>query len=112
MTVGADGSLYPCHRFVGMQAWTIGNIYSGPDEERCKDFWRRYRLQAKQSCSGCWMWKLCHGPCPWEIASADGTFHAPDGCEHAGQHILDGLFFYMKKREGETAHFNKEESHE
>lgn len=37
-TVGADGALYPCHRFVGMEKWIIGNILSGPDIDKCKEF--------------------------------------------------------------------------
>lgn len=35
-----DGTLYPCHRFVGMKKWIIGTIWDGPDVERCKSFFR------------------------------------------------------------------------
>ena len=76
-TVGADGTLYPCHRFVGMQAWRIGTISHGPDYERCKQFWRDYRSSIAIGCESCWLWSQCHGPCPWEIAQPNGTFSNP-----------------------------------
>ena len=73
-TVGADGTMYPCHRFVGMEKWIVGSIENGPDIDRCKDFWRKYRELVKEHCFSCWAYPLCHGPCPWEVAQADGTF--------------------------------------
>ena len=73
-TVGADGTLYPCHRFVGMNKWVIGTISNGPDYEKCKQFWRDYCKCVNETCTNCWAYPLCKGPCPWEIAKADGSF--------------------------------------
>lgn len=73
-TVGADGTFYPCHRFVGMKEWVVGSVENGPDIEKCKSFWRRYHELVKENCFGCWAYQICHGPCPWEVARADGTF--------------------------------------
>ena len=95
-TVGADGNLYPCHRFVGMRAWQIGNISNGPDYERCKKFWRDYRLAVAQDCESCWMWAQCKGPCPWEIAQADGSFCGPKHCDKAGQYIERSIYVKHK----------------
>lgn len=73
-TVGADGKLYPCHRFVGMSKWGIGTISNGPDYEKCKQFWRNYCKCVNKTCNSCWAYPICKGPCPWEIAKADGSF--------------------------------------
>ena len=73
-TVGADGTMYPCHRFVGMKNWIVGSVENGPDIEKCKDFWRKYREFVKANCFACWAYPFCHGPCPWEVAQSDGTF--------------------------------------
>ena len=102
-TVGADGTLYPCHRFVGMRQWQIGNITEGPDLEKCKDFWRNYRKSISEKCNSCWLWTLCKGPCPWETAQGDGTFSGPraNSCRHAEQYIKNAVCFYAKlKQEG------------
>jgi len=60
-----------------MQAWRIGHLSSGPDIERCKQFWRDYRASVAKNCEVCWLWAQCRGPCPWEIARIDGSFGEP-----------------------------------
>lgn len=74
MTVGADGRLYPCHRFVGMRNFVIGHICTGPDAEMAKDFWRRYDTAIDDHCSKCWARRLCNRPCPWVVAQQNGGF--------------------------------------
>ncbi|MDD2459794.1 MAG: radical SAM protein [Kiritimatiellae bacterium] len=96
-TVGADGMLYPCHRFVGMEAWRIGTIGNGPDYGRCKKFWRDYRACVAVKCESCWLWAQCKGPCPWEIAQADGSFKFSDRhCEQMEKHIKKAVAFYTR----------------
>lgn len=75
--VGPDGTLYPCHRFVGMKAWEIGSLRTGRDPQKCRNFWRAHRAATRAACGACWAQRICAGPCPWEIARADGTFTAP-----------------------------------
>ncbi|MCP4639996.1 MAG: SPASM domain-containing protein [bacterium] len=77
-TVGTDGTLYPCHRFVGMREFRMGTIDSGPDVDRAGRFWRDYSAAVEDTCSKCWARLLCKGPCPWTVARNDGTF---GGCE-------------------------------
>ena len=97
-TVGADGTLYPCHRFVGMEAWKIGDIKSGPDYEKCKQFWRNYRKSIAGYCDKCWMWAQCHGPCPWEIAQADGSFKLnPKQCKQTEDYLASACYVLFKK---------------
>ncbi len=96
-TVGADGKLYPCHRFVGMEKWIIGDVANGPDIEKCKQFWRDYRSAVSAHCESCWIWTQCKGPCPWEIAQADGTFSPPRHCEFIKVHAAVSAYVYSRK---------------
>lgn len=97
-TVGADGTLYPCHRFVGMHAWRIGNISNGPDFDRCKQFWRDYRTCISSDCESCWVYAQCHGPCPWVMARPDGSFRMPNGdCDQVKGYAQRSAFFYDRK---------------
>ncbi len=73
-TVGADGRLYPCHRFVGMQNFVVGHISQGPDIETAKEFWRKYDQAVDGACSECWARRACNRPCPWSVAQEDGSF--------------------------------------
>ena len=98
MAVAPDGTLYPCHRFVGMEAWAIGKLETGPDLGKCKSFWRRYRDCMKGACPSCWAYRVCGGPCPWEIARADGTFAMhPPLCKDACIWIQHGVYYLTKK---------------
>lgn len=103
-TVGADGTMYPCHRFVGMKNWIVGSVENGPDIEKCKKFWRKYRELVKENCFDCWAYPLCHGPCPWEVARADGTFSLDErNCEETKCWIMQGAWFenlYAKTKRG------------
>ena len=93
-TVGADGTFYPCHRFVGMKEWVVGSVENGPDIEKCKSFWRRYHELVKENCFGCWAYPLCHDPCPWEVAQADGTFRLNrHHCEETMTWAKQGAWF-------------------
>lgn len=93
MTVGADGTLYPCHRFVGMEKWRIGRL-GAPDAERIRRFWFDWRKCMKEKCSQCWAYRFCGGPCPWEVAKADGTFAMDDRrCEALRSWIEQGVWY-------------------
>ena len=92
--VAPDGTVYPCHRFVGMKAWAIGSVENGIDEAKCRDFWLRHRAASKTACESCWAHRICGGPCPWEIARSDGTFTAPDRiCRETKTWIEQGAFY-------------------
>ena len=97
MAVGPDGTLYPCHRFVGMEAWALGKLESGPDRARCEKFWNGYRACMKETCGACWASRICGGPCPWEIAKADGTFEMfPRLCDETRDWICHGAYYFEK----------------
>jgi uncharacterized protein len=78
MTVGTDGLLYPCHRYVGMNKYVLGHIDSGPSLEKAGEFWRDYNEAVGEKCDVCWARHLCNRPCPWELSKSDGTFVSPD----------------------------------
>lgn len=67
------GDYYPCHRFIGMDSWKVGNITKGLDNEKCKMFWVKYNKTIKDYCGICWAYPLCSGPCPWDLCKLDGT---------------------------------------
>ena len=103
-TVGADGTLYPCHRFVGMENWVVGTVADGPDVVKCQEFWRTYRELVREHCFGCWAYPYCKGPFPWEVARADGTFAlSARNCAETKRWIMQGAWFedlYAKEMKG------------
>ncbi|MDO5317081.1 MAG: radical SAM protein [bacterium] len=102
-TVGADGTLYPCHRFVGMKDWVVGTMAEGPDLDRCRAFWRNWRACVKETCSKCWAYRICGGPCPWAVAREDGTFRMdPSYCDEVLGNIRQGAWYLDLKRRQQT----------
>ena len=94
MAVGPDGTLYPCHRFVGMEKWALGQLADGPDRSKCEAFWRDYRAAMKGTCGSCWAYRVCGGPCPWEIARSDGTFRMTSRmCEDTCAWVKEGVYY-------------------
>ena len=77
LTTGADGCLYPCHRFLGMRNYIIGDIDNGPDIQLAAQFWRDYYAAQSHACEICWARAYCGSLCPWNIATEKGGFEKP-----------------------------------
>ena len=78
-----------------MEKWALGRLEDGPDKERCKAFWRAYRAATREACAGCWAYRVCGGPCPWEVARADGTFATvPRLCKDTCAWIKQGVYYW------------------
>lgn len=94
-TVGIDGRLYPCHRYVGMQAYVLGDIRTGIDRGRFADYLRGY-FKTRQKCETCWALNLCGGYCPWYVSGEDGIFHAPraEWCQDVLVWYEQGIWLY------------------
>ncbi|MGA3311112.1 MAG: SPASM domain-containing protein [Xanthobacteraceae bacterium] len=63
--VGADGGLYPCVRFIGIEDYRIGHVSDGIYADAARDFranaGRPY--EERGACAACWAAPLCNGPC-------------------------------------------------
>ncbi|MBN1262454.1 MAG: radical SAM protein [Anaerolineae bacterium] len=76
-TVGIDGRLYPCHRYVGMDKYVLGHVTTGIDQAAFADYLHGY-FSTKRKCETCWAINLCGGYCPWYVSGNDGTFAEPE----------------------------------
>jgi uncharacterized protein len=77
--VTPGGDLYPCHRYVGMPEFKIGNIHEGGvDKQKAKQYYEGIYNAFALKCSKCWARHLCGGQCPWYLSRPDGTIVTPD----------------------------------
>ena len=74
LTVGGDGKLYPCHRYVGTANRVMGLAGEAPDMDRIEQYWQGYYRALNRICGGCWARVLCDGPCSWTLEKSDGGF--------------------------------------
>lgn len=105
-TIAADGRIYPCHRYVGMDAFIIGNLETGIDKERAYQVLKDY-YKVKQHCrQTCWARHICGGPCPFYVAHPSGTHYYPDEkhCRFIRKSYELGIWFYdqLNKRHHQT----------
>ena len=94
-TVGIDGRLYPCHRYVGMDKYVLGHVTTGIDQAAFADYLRGY-FSTKHKCETCWALNLCGGYCPWYVSGNDGVFAEPEEwwCEEIRQWFEMGIWMY------------------
>ena len=77
IAIGTDGNIYPCHRFMGMPEYIIGNLEDGLDEIS-RGGYREATIYTKEECKTCWARYLCSGSCAHTSAVHGGdVFHAP-----------------------------------
>ncbi|MEW6219430.1 MAG: radical SAM protein [Thermodesulfobacteriota bacterium] len=95
LTAGVDGSLYPCHRYVGEERYRIGDVRQGLDRSRLAAYFKTY-FQSRDRCDTCWAVKLCQRVCPWHVTQADGQGHSPSDwlCASLRTWYEQGMWLY------------------
>ncbi|MBP3856103.1 MAG: SPASM domain-containing protein, partial [Ruminiclostridium sp.] len=63
VAVTPDGDIYPCHQFVGIDEWKMGNIYTGDVDPKIADYFAKTHIYSKKGCSDCWARFYCSGGC-------------------------------------------------
>ena len=83
MAVTPWGDLYPCHQFVGEEAYKLGNIWDGVTNDSLRDEFRSCNAYARKECKDCWAKLYCSGGCAANAFHASGTIRGiyEPGCE-------------------------------
>ena len=83
MAVTPWGDLYPCHQFVGDEAFKLGNIWDGVTNTAVQDEFAACNVYAREDCRDCWAKLYCSGGCAANAYHATGSVTGvyKDGCE-------------------------------
>lgn len=57
------GDLYPCHQFVGIEEYLLGNVYDGVVNTTITDEFKLCNVYAKKKCKDCFARFYCSGGC-------------------------------------------------
>lgn len=97
LTVDIDGYLYPCHRYVGMPNYIVGDLSGGIDVRRLHRYYEGY-FRVLRRCTSCWAAGYCRLRCPWLFSGDDGEFHPlPEWrCEAARQELERAIWLYAQ----------------
>lgn len=83
MAVTPWGDLYPCHQFVGEEAYKLGDIWQGVTNDDLRDDFRCCNAYARPECKDCWAKLYCSGGCAANAYHASGSIRGvyKPGCE-------------------------------
>lgn len=69
------GDLYPCHQFVGNEAFLLGNIYDGIKRtDICRSF-KKCNVYSKPKCKDCFAKFFCSGGCAANAYNFEGDIN-------------------------------------
>jgi uncharacterized protein len=63
VAVTPEGDIYPCHQFVGLDGFKMGNVHTGELDQTMKKQFSEYSIYTKQECTACWAKYFCSGGC-------------------------------------------------
>lgn len=72
--MSASGDIYPCHRFVGLEEYKMGNIYSN---DISRDEHLKSLVFTADKCIECWAKYFCGGNCVYEHMVSTGSIFDP-----------------------------------
>jgi len=72
VAVTPDGNIFPCHRYVGLDEWKMGNIKDGVLNASIKEYFAKMHIYAKENCPDCWARFYCGGGCNAESFIFEG----------------------------------------
>ena len=83
MAVTPWGDLYPCHQFVGEDAFKLGDIWHGVTNSDAQAEFAACNVYAKPECRDCWARLYCSGGCAANAFHATGSVTGvyKTGCE-------------------------------
>ena len=83
MAVTPWGDLYPCHQFVGEEAFKLGNVYEGVTHPEAQEQFKNCNVYAHPECRDCWARLYCSGGCAANAYHATGSVTGvyKDGCD-------------------------------
>ncbi len=83
MAVTPWGDLYPCHQFVGEEAFKLGDVWQGVTAPQVQEQFAACNVYTRPECRDCWAKLYCSGGCAANAYHATGSVNGvyAQGCE-------------------------------
>jgi len=83
LAVTPEGDIYPCHQFVGMSDFKMGNVNTGKFDAKLQEVFKNANIYAKEDCMKCWARFYCSGGCAANAFQFNNDINKPYkiGCE-------------------------------
>jgi uncharacterized protein len=83
VAITPEGDIYPCHQFVGNDAFKLGNLYDGTFRTEVAEQFGGVNIYTKEACRTCWAKFYCSGGCSASNYNVNGDIMEPShvACE-------------------------------
>ena len=83
VAVTPEGDIYPCHQFVGNEAYRLGNLHEGAFDLELSRKFAGLNVYTRPECGDCWARFYCSGGCSASNLLVNGDIKKPNrlGCE-------------------------------
>ena len=99
LAVTPEGDLYPCHQFVGDEAYLLGNVWDGIVKEEAREEFRTCHIYSHPECGECFARMYCSGGCAANAYHTTGSVHGVYGfgCELHRRRIENALMIQIAR---------------
>lgn len=83
VAITPEGDIYPCHQFVGNEAYKLGNLYEGTFDMALARKFADLNIYTREDCKNCWARFYCSGGCSASNLLVNGDIRKPNryGCD-------------------------------
>ncbi|MCP4575492.1 MAG: nif11-like peptide radical SAM maturase [Deltaproteobacteria bacterium] len=105
--ISSSGDVYLCHRFVGMAAYKLGNIF---DQHLDRDEYRKSPIRFVKKCRHCPARHYCAGGCKYDNAASTGSLFElpPEMCRLRCREFELSAYVSSRLDEADRAFLRKE----
>lgn len=98
------GDLYPCHQFVGMEEFLIGNVFEGIKNTDLREKFKACNVYSKEECRNCFAKFYCSGGCAANAFNFSGNINGTYdiGCKLQRKRIECAIMLKAAEADGET----------
>lgn len=99
LAISPEGDLYPCHQFVGEEAYKVGTVDTGiVNYDLCRQF-QQSNVLSKEACMRCWARYYCSGGCHANNIRYGGSLTQPydKGCTLQKKRLETAIGVQVKK---------------
>ena len=102
MAVTPWGDLYPCHQFVGDEAFLLGDVWKGVTNTAVREEFAACNVYAREECAECWARLYCSGGCAANAYHATGSVRGVYryGCELFKKRIECAIMAEIVREQG------------
>ena len=100
-----EGDIYPCHQFVGIEPFKMGNVLSGQFDKAVGEPFLGCHVYAKPECDACFAKYFCSGGCAANAYKTNGNIMKPHkiSCEIQRRRLDTAMGLYIAKKAEEAA---------